>query len=165
MSRPSAREIRKPCARSANVAPAQGRSRKAMTTMAAWLADAACERGLDCSPSATHAVQGHAISCRTASRTSPLVDMLRREREGFPALEAKAREINEKLDAATRGTWLLALGFSVAVDGRPFDSSPISGTPSSLRPSSTPRRALSRPAARRRSECDRAHPPRAPRDS
>ena len=76
--------------------------------MAAWWL-AACERGLDCSPSAERTRQ----VCNFVPNCQPyesLVDMLRREVADFDALEAKAREFNRLIDAGD----LAALGFGAA---------------------------------------------------
>ena len=69
-----------------------------------WLA--ACERGLDCGPSAerTRQVCGFVPNCQPYES---LVDMIRREVPDFGAVETRARELNRLIDAGD----LKALGF------------------------------------------------------
>jgi hypothetical protein len=72
----------------------------------AWLL-AACQRGLDCSPQ-SDAVRAMCIYDPNCQPYETVADVLRRaDGTGFPDLEARARRINEKIDA---GDWS-ALGF------------------------------------------------------
>ena len=74
--------------------------------MGAWQI-AACQRGLDCNPSAERTRQ----ACRFFPNCQPyetLPDMLRRYAADVPALDARAAEINRLIDA---GDWE-ALGYA-----------------------------------------------------
>ena len=72
----------------------------------AWIL-AACQRGVDCSPQ-SDTVRAMCVYDPNCQPYESAADILRRtDGTGFPALEARARWINEKIDA---GDWA-ALGF------------------------------------------------------